>query len=63
MSDIFWQVYIYKIYVKYILNIQRLEKIYFIHFDINISYIYIFSMWDVELKTKKKTDTFRDVRY
>ena len=31
---------IYKIYVKYILNIQLLKKIYFIHFDIYLTYIF-----------------------
>ena len=36
--------YIYKIYVKYILNIQLLEKIYFIHSDIYLT-IYIFCMF------------------
>ena len=40
--------YIYKIYVKYILNIQLMEKIYFIHFDTYLTYIFVlfFSMWD-----------------
>ena len=39
-------IYIYKIYVKYILNVQLLKKIYFIHFDIYLTYIFFpfFSM-------------------
>ena len=47
MSDIFWQIYIYKIYVKYILNIQLSGKIYFIHFNIYLTYIFVsfFSIW------------------
>ena len=34
-------------YVKYVLNTQLLEKIYFIHFDIYLEYIFFpfFSMW------------------
>ena len=43
MSTIF-QIYVRyiltNIYVKYILNIQVLEKIYFIHFDIYFAYIF-----------------------
>ena len=44
ICQIYFGKYIYKIYVKYILNIQLLEKIYFIHFDIYLTYIF-FSMW------------------
>ena len=39
---------IFQIYFRYILNIQLLEKIYFIHFDIFLTYIFFpyFSMWE-----------------
>ena len=42
MLNIFWQkyfTYIKKIYAKYILIVQLLAKIYFIHFDIYLTYI------------------------
>ena len=39
--QIYFGKFINKIYVKYILNTQLLEKIYFIHFDIYLTYIQI----------------------
>ena len=39
------QIYIYKIYVKYILNIQLLVRIYFIRFDIYLTCIFFPCGW------------------
>ena len=44
ICQLYFGKYIYKIYVKYILNTQLLAKIYFIHFDIYL-HIYFFYMW------------------
>ena len=39
MSNIFWRIY-QKIDAKYIIITQRVAKIYFIYFDIYVTYIF-----------------------
>ena len=57
-------IYIYIIYVKYILNIQLLEKIYFIHFDIYLTYefFHVGLYCRLLLHTEKK-DLIESIKY